>query len=225
MHATTKRHTQGIGLKYRPTSYFWATDHHIPLLSDIKGAERRKLYEHSLEQGQTDLDPDLLQHALREEQRQALGRIHPNFLGGEFLPSTRGREVEIARITIASTTQDVTCVYARQVGQRIQYRVVDEYNGDTLDGKGTRTSTRPLTLEQLVDFFLKSWNLIGCLDCNFGDDGHPRNRIHRFVVDASSSFYAEFGDLVHARIDEWLDTIVETDEQSDTMFDMGDSNE
>lgn len=226
MHATTNLHTQGISLKYRPTSYFWAADHHITLVSDIKGAERRKLCELALEQGQTDLDPDLRHHALREEQRQALGRIHPNFMGGEYLPSTRGREVEIARVTIASTTQDVTCVYARQVGQRIHYRVVDEYSGDTLEGIGTRTSTQPLTLEQLIDFFLKSWNLIGCLDCNFGDHGHPANRIHGFVVDASSSFYAEFGDLVHARIDEWLNTIVrETEEQSDSMFDMGDSND
>ena len=124
------------------------------------------------------------------------------------------------------TTQDVTCVYARQVGQRIHYRMVDEYNGDTLKGKGTRTSILPLTLEQLVGFFLKSWNLIGCLDCNFCDDGHPVNRIHRFVVDASSSFYSEFGDLVHARIDEWLDTIVrETDEHSDPMIHLGESNE
>ena len=225
MHASSNRHVMGINLEYRPTSYFWATDHHIPLVSDIKGAERRKLYELALEQGEADFDPELQQHALQEEQRQALGRIHPNFLGGEFLPSTKGREVEIARITIASTTQDVTCIYARQVGKRIQYRVVDEYNGDTLDGNGIRTSTVPLSLEQLVDFFLKTWNLIACLDCNFGDDGHPPNRIHRFVVDASSSFYAEFGNLVHARIDEWLDTIAGSDEQSDSMFDMGDSNE
>lgn len=207
MRATTKRHTQGIGLKYRPTSYFWAADHHIALVSDIKGAERRRLYEQALEQGQANTDPDLRQHALRNEQRQALGAIHPDFMGGEYLPNARHREVEIARITIASTTRDVTSVYARQVGQRISYRVVDEYNGETLDGKGTRTSIRPLTLEQLTDFFLSSWNLINCLDCNFCDDGYPRESIHDFVVDASSSFYAGFGHLVQARINEWLDTI------------------
>jgi hypothetical protein len=208
MRASSDKHTRGISLEYQPTSYFWASDHHIPLLSDIKGAERRKLCEQALELGQSALDPDLLQHALGDEHREALGRIHPNFMGGEYLPSTRGREVEIARITIASTTQDVTSVYARQVGQRIHYRVVDEYNGDTVEGKGTRTSNRPLTLEQLVDYFLSSWNLIGCLDCNFCDDGYPPNRIHRFVVDASSSFYADFEDLIHARIDEWLETVV-----------------
>jgi hypothetical protein len=197
-----------IDLTFRPSSYFWAADHHIALVSDIKGAERRKLYELGLQHGEADLiDPDLVSHALREDQRQALGRIHPNFMGGEYLPDIGNKEVEIARITIASTTQDVTCVYARQVGPRIHYRVVDEYGGDTLEGRSTRTSTHPLTLEQLVDFFLGAWNLIGCLDCNFDTDGYPPDEIHGFVVDASSSFYAQFGSLVHARIDEWLDTI------------------
>ena len=50
--------------------------------------------------------------------------------------------MEIARITIASTTQDVTSVYARQVGQRIQYRVVDEYNGDTPELRAPFTGVR-----------------------------------------------------------------------------------
>jgi hypothetical protein len=216
MQAAKNQHAQGIDLTYRPTSYFWAADHHIPLVSDIQGAERRKLYEFALNQGQIDLiDPDLQQPALSGPHRLALGRIHPNFMGGEYLPSTRCREVEIARITIASTTQDVTCVYARQVGQRIHYRVVDEYHGETLEGKGTRTSSHPLSLVQLVDFFLESWNLIACLDCNFCDDGYPPERIHDFVVDASSSFYAEFGDLITARIDEWLDTIEREEDEED----------
>jgi hypothetical protein len=216
MRATTSQRTQRLDLSYRPTSYFWATDHHIPLVSGIKGQERRKLYELALEHGPADfVEPDLQQHALSEDQRQALGRIHPAFMGGEYLPSTRGREVEIARITIASTTQDVTSVYARQVGQRISYTIVDEYGGETIEGRATRTSTRPLTLVQLVDFFLQGWNLIGCLDCNFSDRGHPRDTIHDFIVDASSSFYAEFGDLVRARVDDWLDTIPQDENEED----------
>jgi len=116
-------------------------------------------------------------------------------MGVEYLPTVRSREVEIARITIASNTEDVTSVYASQVGQRMHYQVVDEYGGETLEGKSSRTSTQPLTLGQLVDFFLGAWNLITCLDCNFGDDGHPPARIYRFITDASSSFYAEFDDL------------------------------
>lgn len=197
-----------IDLKYRPNSYFWAKQHGIALTSDIKGAERRKLFERALAAGVDDLvGEELLRHELPDEQRLSQGRIHPAFMGGEYLPNTRGEEVEIARITIASTTQDVTCVYARQVGQRIHYRVVDEYNGDTLSGAGIRTSLRPLSLEQLTDFFLSSWDLISCLDANFDYDGYPRDEVHGFIVDASSSFYAEFGRLVHQRVDRWLDTL------------------
>lgn len=206
-----------IDLKYRPNSYFWAKQHGIALTSDIKGAERRKLFERALEAGVDDLvGEELLRHELPEDQRQAQGRIHPAFMGGEYLPSTRGEEVEIARITIASTTQDVTCVYARQVGRRIHYRVVDEYNGDTLSGSGKRTSTRPLTLKQLTDFFLSSWDLVSCLDANFEYDGYPRDEVHEFIVDASSSFYSEFGRLVHERVDQWLDTLPSNEDDQES---------
>ena len=210
------RHTRGIDLKYRPNSYFWALDNHVPLISDIKGAERRKMYERALEVGNADLvDAMLLQPALSSEDRSAFAGIHPAFMGGEYLPDTEGREVEIARITIASTTQDVTCVYAKQVGKRLRYRVVDEYEGMTLDGKGVRTSLRPLTLKQLVDFFLKTWNLMLCLDANFFDHGNEREDVQGFIVDASSSFYAEFEDLVRARVDEWLDTLPRNEEDDE----------
>ena len=210
------QHSRYIDLNYRPHSYFWAREYGIPLLSDIKGAERRKLYERALEADLTELvDAELLQHALPNEQREAQGRIHPVFMGGEYLPNRRHGEVEIARITIASTTQDVTCVYARPVGRRIHYRVVDEYSGDTLEGRGYRTSLKPLTLGQLSDFFLKSWDLITCLDVNFEYDGYPREEVHGFIIDASSSFYADFGELIHTRIDEWLDRVVPPEELAD----------
>ena len=54
-----------------------------------------------------------------------------------YLPNLRVGEVEIARISIESTTGDVTAVYARKLGERIHYRVVDEYEGQTL---GERTA-------------------------------------------------------------------------------------
>ena len=202
------RQTYGIDLEFRPTTYFWAKEHGIALVSDIKGAQRRRLYAGALESGLTDLiDPDFLSHDLASDQRRLLGRIHPSFMGGEYLPNKREKEVEIARITIASTTQDVTCVYARPVGRRIHYCVVDEYDGDTLDGRAFRTSNKPLNLQQLTDFFLGSWNLLSCLDVNFESHGFPREKVHGFIVDASSSFYAEFETLIRIRVDEWLDQV------------------
>ncbi len=168
-------HTTGIDLDYRPASYFWVAEKGITLMSDIKGAERRRLFVKALETGEEEAFSEaLLTAALTAHDREALGRIHPAFMGGEYLPNRSRQEVEIARITIASTTQDVTCVYARQVGDRIHYRVVDEYEGMTLDEPSTRTSNKPLKLQELVAFFLKSWNLIACLEVNFEGAGYPR---------------------------------------------------
>ena len=104
-----------IDLGYRPQSYFWPITHDTHVITAIKG----------------------------ERRRSALGRLHPSFMGGEYLPDRRDTEVEIARINIDSTTSDVTSVYAKAGKDRIRYRVVDEYNGDTLSEKRTRSSKRP----------------------------------------------------------------------------------
>jgi hypothetical protein len=200
--------SHSLNLQFRPNTYFWAGELGISLLSDIKGANRRRIAQHALQDDQSgDIAPELLAHALQEDERRFIGRLHPSFMGGEYLPSTRKQEVEIARITIASTTQDVTCVYARPLGKRISYRIVDEYNGDTITGCQTRTSTKPLSLAELVAFFLQGWDLLGCLDYNFCDDGYPRDEVHGFVVDASSSFYSEFEAAITNEIDAWLNTV------------------
>lgn len=198
--------TQAIDLQFRPQSYFWAKERGIALASDIKGANRRHIYEMALKNDEADqLSPAFSQHALHEEDRRLMGRIHPSFMGGEYLPNTGRQEVEIARITIASTTRDVTCVYARPLGRRIAYRIVDEYNGDTITGPAERTSIQPLGLGALVKFFITGWDLLQCLEYNFGEDGYPREETHAFIVDASSSFYSEFGRAITEEVDRWLD--------------------
>jgi hypothetical protein len=126
-------------------------------------------------------------------------------MGGEYLPNTGRQEVEIARVTIASTTQDVTCVYARPLGKRIAYRIVDEYNGETITGRAERTSLAPLDLGALIKFFINGWELLECLEHNFGEHGYPREEVHAFIVDASSSFYSEFGCAITEEVDFWLD--------------------
>jgi hypothetical protein len=125
-------------------------------------------------------------------------------MGGEYLPDCGPMEVEIARIAIASTTGDVTSIYARLEGEHIEYRVVDEYEGDTLDGPSHCTSSEPLTLLELVTFFLKGWDLLAVLKANFEDHGNPADMVKGFVVGASSSFYAHFGAAIDVRIEEWL---------------------
>ena len=208
--------TAGIDLQYKPSSYFWAKESGIHLLSDIKGTLRRHIYERALAEGNTEkIDTLIAEHALTSHDRSSLSSIHPSFMGGEYLPSTQQDEVEIARIAIASTTGDVTSIYARHSDGQIHYRVVDEYDGDTLDGDPNRTSSQPLSLVELVDYFLSTWNLIACLDVNFEHYCHPRDEVKGFITDASSSFYAEFGQLVDARVDEWLDSLPPRETDSD----------
>src|SRR4051812_46031406 len=98
----------GIDLSFRPQAYFWPLGLETHLLARVKGAERKAALKKLIDAGRMDAIPDGLAHStLSEADRQALGRIHPSFMGGEYLPDLSQSEVMIASITIASTTQDV----------------------------------------------------------------------------------------------------------------------
>jgi hypothetical protein len=189
---------------YRPTNYFWAYDRGIRLASNIKGAERKALYKRLLKEGDSGTCDELLtQTSLTVEQRR-LANVHPAFMGGEYLPDCGPDEVEIARITIASTTQDVTCIYAKRVASGIEYRVVDEYEGMTLDDETTHHKTEPMALSELIQFFMTAWDLRVVLDANFVEHGYPRSHARGFIVDASSSFYAQFEDAIDNLVEDWI---------------------
>src|SRR5450755_4317707 len=114
----------GIDLDYRPRDYYWAAGLKIPLLSGIVGEARRQLVRKFIEAGRP--VPNGLDAAvLDDETRQMWGRLDPSNMGGEYLPPLRKREVEIARISLASVTADQISVRARRSGKRIGYCVVD----------------------------------------------------------------------------------------------------
>jgi hypothetical protein len=123
-------------------------------------------------------------------------------LGGEYLPERRGTELEIARITLQSVTQDVICLYAAQGRGRIRYHVVDEYGGDTLSGRPRRTSVEPLTLGALAEFFLGAWNPEPVLGVNFSMPDSSLDEALEFMR-GESAFYAGFNDLLGQRIRCW----------------------
>jgi hypothetical protein len=194
----------GIDLCFRPRSYFWPLEVETHLLARIKGAQRRAELQSLLTSGPHGDIPDLLaKSGLSESERQVLGQVHPAFMGGEYLPDLAQSEVEIARITIASVTQDVTSVVARRGKHRIYYRVVDEYGGETLAGVTRRTSNNPLTMAQLETFFNGAWSIFDVLDMNFADNGYPTAAIRAFVA-ASSCFYPQLGSLYAQRIAAWV---------------------
>jgi hypothetical protein len=104
--------------------------------------------------------------------------------------------VEIARITIESTTFDVTCLYARFAEGKIHYRVVDKYDGDTLSGPSEMTSDKPMTLGDMTDFFLTAWSLVDVLEMNFEEDLDSALGF----FSASSEFYEDFHALCAERV-------------------------
>ena len=191
-------------LSFRPKTYFWPLGLETHLFTRLKGAERRAALQRFITAGRLNEIPALLaEPSLRALERQAIGRLHPDFLGGEFLPDFAQNEVEIARITIASTTQDVTSVFACRGKRRIYYRVVDEYDGETLHGKASRSSMRPLTLGELAAFFSGAWSIRRVLEMNFRDSGYDVQKMLRFVRGIDSQFYPQLGKLYKLQIRRW----------------------
>ncbi|MCG7980278.1 MAG: hypothetical protein N0E58_19380 [Candidatus Thiodiazotropha endolucinida] len=193
----------GVDLDYRPSSYFWPLDLNKHLLTSIKGDLRREFVRGKLEENDLDsVSQEILHSDLEESERLLAGRFHPAFMGGEYLPEVEERELEIARITIASTTYDVTVVRATLINQQIHYRVVDEYDDDTLSNKTECTSSKPLTLGELEAFLNGAWTLFDVLDMNFQHVDYDLDSMLDFVM-PSSEFYPDFGTLYHNRIIAW----------------------
>jgi hypothetical protein len=87
--------SNSIDLRFRPESYFWDLGVENALLTHIKGAARREALQQLIDQGQRAQIPEFLSKAkLSDEERKAIGRIHPYFMGGEYLPDQEDGEVE-----------------------------------------------------------------------------------------------------------------------------------
>jgi hypothetical protein len=186
-----------INLDYRPASYFWPMSLATHLLTTVSGVERRAALERLIAEGRAEEAPQYLATSnLPDDERKAVGAVHPIFMGGEYLAKKDEGEVEIARIEIASTTYDVTSVFAKKVDGVIRYRVVDEYGGDTLSGDNETESKLPLTLDELERFFMGSWSLYEVLEMNFFDE--TESMLGFFV--AKSEFYPDLDRLLRERV-------------------------
>ncbi len=106
--------------------------------------------------------------------------------------------MEIARVTIRSTTFDVVSVRAKYGKNRISYRINDEYNGDNLGEKHTRTSVRPLTLGSLLDFLIGAWSLYESVEWNY--PGDLEGQLGFFW--GESQFYPEFDEALREKVTE-----------------------
>ena len=143
----------GFDLDFRPASYWALDDATATILQNIKGARRREMVRDFLEGSASDLlgpiETDLLADELDRGTRSVLGSIHPGWMGGEYLPGYLRGEVEIARIELKSTLEDVYSIRARRSapGRAIRYRFLDEHDMRFVTCR--KTSQRPLTLGEL----------------------------------------------------------------------------
>ena len=191
--------SEEIDMDFRPRTYFRPERLERYLLSQVKSSVLRKKLQTLFEAGQHIEVRELLGDTdFSVADRKALESIHPMFMGGNYLPDTDDGEVEIAKISIRSTTFDVTSVYVKPVGGAIHYRFVDEYGGDTLQGPPEATTLRPMTLGEFVEFFLTAWPLIKVLEMNYEDD--VDGALEFFSVD--SDFYRELDRLCRQRVRE-----------------------
>ena len=143
---------RGIRYIFRPKSYWDDSDPLKAILKNIKGEKRRQMVIDYWNAGHLEkLNATLLQDELGTEDRRSFGRIHPSFMGGEYLPGYLPGEVEIARIWLQSTTSDVISLRACPRPSGISYRIEDEYEGQfTLPITESRF---PLSLGELVRQF------------------------------------------------------------------------
>jgi hypothetical protein len=214
-----------INYEFRPSSYWEpANDVLQAVLRNVKGTRRREMITDFFREGHLDeLAQELASDEVSDGARERLGRIHPTFMGGEYLPGYRANEVEIVRIELESTTADVTSVRARLVGRkrpRIEYRVVDEYWCKFVFKP--HSSNRPLTLGQLIDSLDSVEQSGGDLDdpdpawlrhgwvlvanetnraCSDTGDSVP----YRDFTSISSEFYPDLARHYEQLIDRWVD--------------------
>jgi hypothetical protein len=183
---------RSIDLDYRPRTY-WLQDAAAYIISRISGSVRRAEAERIYaEGGLSALQGWRTQEQLSDADRKAWSSVHPAMMGGEYLPELAEDEVEIARITVASTMGDVVSVRARKIApDRIRFSVVDEYHDqldedDDDDGDGPtqyrftpKTAAHPLSLREVVA-------LIESMAHTGASDYHP-NPIWSFIQTCEES--------------------------------------
>ena len=184
-------------LEYKPKTYFSPQPFVTYLVDQVKNAAIRERLDVLLSEGRIEEIKQLLDDGeITSKSIRYLETVHPMFMGGNYLPDMDEGEVEIARIEIASTTNDVTCLFAKMENGKIKLRVVDEYGGDTLNTPTEVVIDEPMTLNEMTEFFLTTWSLIDVLEMNFDGQLDPAMAFFK----AKSRFYPKFDELCRERV-------------------------
>jgi len=220
----TPKRFKGIDYTQRPQSYWDDSSVLHATLRNVKGENRRRLIRdfHSLEQLDK-VEPGLAKDILSKPERESLGRIHPTFLGGEYLPDYRTAETEIARIVLESTLRDVISLRARRTKTGLlRYSIVDEYEGEFLYPK--LPSRDPLTLGEIVDW-IDQTRIEGNSDDGYGlgliftvsnfTEAEDAHRLENFTT-VESELYPQLREHYRKLASEWVFQKFVEHQQSET---------
>ena len=142
-------------MSFRPDTYWPNALTPEQLLAGIRGKKRqdiaRRLYA---EQGFSALTGFLVKPGLDEHERDDWILLGPSCMGGEFLPALTAGHVEIASVSMASTTSDQVSIRALREVDHIRYSIVGEYEDE--EGMSYdlpfETSKSPLSMQELLAF-------------------------------------------------------------------------
>ena len=187
---------------YRPNSYWGPQLLETAILSKIKGQERKEMVSKYLKSNDLSAMSYLTDESLPEEIRKSYGQIHPNFMGGEYLPDTKDNEVEIARVVLKSTTQDVYSFRAKKLKNNIKYSIHDEYE-NTFD-LAIKTSSKPLTFSQIVKLIeFSTVNEIQDYPNVYG--GAREHQYHNYYNDLHLWDFETVHSDFYRELEEWFD--------------------
>jgi hypothetical protein len=201
-------------LDFRPASYFEFEDPIKELLANMKGESRRKFLKIKLNETQLTNDPPeyLFREKLCDEERQFIGLLHRRLMGGEYLPDRQPDEVEIARIVLNSTTQDVLSLRAKQNIGFISYALVDEYEFEY--SVEPALSETPLSFGELISLFTSVEDLTNgrySIPAMFReyfeiDSSVTHQELERWsrFVSFDSEFYPELTSFYEDEAQEWM---------------------
>jgi hypothetical protein len=210
----------GIDYDQRPQSYWDEETLEQAILKNIKGDFRREEIRKALAAGTLETIPEeILKETISENVRSFTGRMDPRFMGGEYLPDLEASEVEIARISLQSTTFDVISIRARRTTRgNILYRVVDEYEGDFQLSR--KRSKKPMSLREVIAFLegtelvgMRGGLLLGYNNMN-ADYMEPSYRPElRHFTRISSEFYPDLSSHCEEVFQEWVDEEIEKEDK------------
>ena len=195
-------------MEFRPHSYWGSQELETNLLSKIKGQERRRIVKKMIEDGDIK-DNAMVKEKLTEWERKTIGRLHPVYMGGEYLPDANKNQVEIARVIMKSTTQDIISIRATKRKNNINYSIDDEYADDELDGYVVfqKTSKYPFSFKELINFLDNSQHSNGEVGiCGGARDANYTTYALTFEEDPEDHWDFETAESAfYEQLEEWYD--------------------